>query len=166
MYGRPYTVTFKAVSVSVQQDFFLLKPAADKPIALWGFEIDNVGIAADAGDAQEELYDIAINYIPATVTNGSGGTTPTPNTVLPNDTAASFTAHANDTTKATSSGTILAKVPVGVNVRIPGPDWWAPSLPVPTPIICANAAALAITLGSTPTDAILLSGCCWVTELV
>src|SRR5215468_5644282 len=157
MYGRPYTVTFKAVSVTLQQDFFYLKPAADKPIALWGFEVDNVGGTADAGDAQEELLDVAINYVPATVTVGSGGTAPTPNTLYPNDTAAGFTARVNDTTKATSSTTILAKVPVGVNVRIPGPDWWAPSVPVPQPVLCANAAAITITLGTTPADAITLS---------
>lgn len=166
MYGRIYTVQFTNVAVTAVQDLFYLKPAADKPIALWGFEIDNVGGTADAGDAQEELLRVEIIHLPATVTVGSGGTAPTPSVILPNDAAAGFTARVNDTTVATTSGTAVTRVATGINVRIPGPDWQAPSVPVPQPVICANAAALVVRLNTAPNDSINLSGTAWVSELV
>ena len=167
MYGRPYTVQFTAVSVTAVQDLFYLKPAADKPIAFWGFEVDNVGGTADAGDAQEELLRFEIIYLPATVTAGTGGAAVTPQVTLPNDTAASFTARCNDaTTTASTTGTASTKFAGGINVRIPGPDWLAPALPVPQPIIVANAAAMVVRLNTAPADAILLSGTAFVSELV
>jgi len=53
------------------------------------------------------MLETRCRFLPATVTNGSGGSTPTISKVDPGDSAASFTVLANNTTKATSSGTAI-----------------------------------------------------------
>ena len=159
---RLYTVTFVAVSVTAAQELFYLKPAADKPIKLHGIELSNVGGTADAGDAQEELLRVEFIRLPATVTVGSGGTAPTPNPVLPNDVAAGFTARANDTVLATTSGTALTMGATGLNIRQPTP--YTP--PPEWRLVCANAQALVARLNTAPNDPVLVSGTAWVEELV
>jgi hypothetical protein len=159
--GRAYVVDFKAVSLAAQQDLFYIKPAADKICIIEAVYLSNVGIAADAGDAQEELWDVECLYVPATVTAGSGGTAPTPQPLAINDAAAGFTARVNDTTKATSSGTIVDRHADGWNVRIP--YVWLPP-PAHYPIV-ANAAAIVFRLNSTPTDAVTCNGTMIVREL-
>ena len=159
--GRCYAVTFIAVSVTAQQDLFYIKPAADKICIIESVYIGASGGAADAGDAQEELFDVELLYLPATVTVGSGGTSVTPSPIAVNDTAAGFTARANDTTKATTSGTIANRHPDGMNTRIP--YVYAP--PAEHRDIVANAAAIVFRLNTTPADAILLSGDMRVREL-
>ena len=159
--GRAYIVEFHNVSVAAQQDFFYIKPAADKICFIEEVKLSNVGIAADAGDAQEELLSVEMLYVPATVTVGSGGNTFTPQPLAINDAAAGFTARINDTTPATSSGTIVRRDTDGWNVRIP-------FLYLPAPehrIIVANAAAVTCKLSSTPTDAITMSGRMTIREL-
>lgn len=159
--GRLYAVGFNAVSIAAQQDFFYIKPAADKICVIEAVYLSNVGVAADAGDAQEELLDLRIAYVPATVTVGSGGGAFTPNPLSVNDTAAGFTARINDTTKATSSGTIIWRHSDGWNVRVP-----YVYLPPPEHrTIVANAAAITFQLYSTPTDAVLCSGTMLVREM-
>jgi hypothetical protein len=159
--GRLYVVQFNAVSVTAQQDFFYLKPAADKMIFLENVTLNVVGGAADAGDAQEELLSIEIIKLPATVTAGSGGTAPTPTPVQTNDAAAGFTARANDTTKATTSGTALPMAPDGMNSRA-----GALLLPIPEHRVpCANAQAIVVRLNTTPADALTMNGYAYVREL-
>jgi len=53
-----------------------------------------------------EAKPVRIRRVPATVTAGSGGSTPTPRRLNFGDAVATITAHANDTTAMTSSGTI------------------------------------------------------------
>jgi hypothetical protein len=159
--GRCYDVPFVAVSITAQQDFFYIKPAADKICIIEAIYIAASGGTADAGDAQEELFDVELLYIPATVTVGSGGTAPTPVPIAVNDTAAGFTARVNDTTKATSSGTIVNRHPDGMNSRIP----YAYAPPAEHRDVVANAAAIVFRLNTTPADAILLSGSARIREL-
>jgi hypothetical protein len=159
---RLYTVPFTAVALTVAQDLFYLKPAADKPIRLHSFELSNVGGTADAGDAQEELLRIEVIRLPATVTVGSGGAAVTPAPILPNDAAAGFTARANDTTVATSSGTAQTKVSTGLNIRQPTPYVWVPE----HRLVLANAEALVVRLNTAPADSVSVSGTAWVEELV
>ena len=162
--GRLYSFTFTAVNVAAQQDLFYIKPAADKVCMLEAVYIANVGIAADAGDAQEEILDLEIIRVPATVTVGSGGAasaTGTLNSLAGNDTAAGFTARSNDTTKATTSGTLRILHSDGWNVRIP--YVW---MPAPEHrIMCANAEAVVVRLNSTPTDGVSTSGTVLVREI-
>jgi hypothetical protein len=159
--GRAYSVNFVAVAVTAQQDFFYIKPAADKICVIEAVYLANVGIAADAGDAQEELYDVELIRVPATVTVGSGGTAPTPRPLAVNDTAAAFTARVNDTTKATTSGTLAVIHADGMNVRVP--YVWMPP-PEHRPLV-GNAEAMVFRLNSTPGDSISLSGTMLVREL-
>lgn len=159
--GRAYAVTFAAVAVTAQQDLFYIKPAADKIVVFEAVYLGVTGVAADAGDAQEELYDIEMLRLPATVTVGSGGSAPTPNPLGTNDTAASFTARANDTTKATTSGTALGLHSDGWNSR--APYVWLP--PPEHRHVVANAQAWVCRLNSTPGDSILVNGTCIVREM-
>jgi hypothetical protein len=160
--GRLYAVTFANVTVSAAQDLVYIKPAADKPCALEAVYLSNVGVAADAGDAQEELLRVEIIRLPATVTASSGGTAPTPTPVSPNDAAAGFTARVNDTTIATTSGTALTEHADGFNVRVP--YVWMPPPEHRLPV--ANAQAIVVRLNSTPTDALALSGTALVREII
>lgn len=159
--GRLYSVVFTAVSVTAQQDLFYIKPAADKICVIESVYIGASGGAADAGDAQEELFDVRMIYLPATVTVGSGGGSYTPSPVAINDSAAGFTARINDTTVATTSGTATTRHPDGMNSRIP--YVYAP--PAEHRELVANAAAIVFRLSTTPADAILLSGDMRVREL-
>jgi hypothetical protein len=158
--GRLYSVVFTAVSVATQQDLFYIKPAADKICIIEAVYIGTSGGAADAGDAQEELFDVELIYLGATVTVGSGGTAPTPSPVAINDAAAGFTARVNDTTKA-SGATTVVRHPDGFNTRIP--YVYAP--PAEHRELVANAAAVVFRLNTTPADAILLSGDMRVREI-
>jgi hypothetical protein len=53
---------------------------------------------------------------PATVTDGSGGSTPTPTKMDQGDAAATFTALANNTTPATTSGTASVQYATGCHI--------------------------------------------------
>lgn len=159
--GRAYVVEFHNVAIAAQQDFFYVKPAADKICVIEAVYLANVGIAADASDTQEELWDIELIRVPATVTVGSGGTSMTPNPLATNDTAAGFTARVNDTTKATTSGTLLNLHSDGLNIRVP--YVWMPP-PEHRPLV-ANAQAVVCRLNSTPTDSVTMNGTMVVREI-
>lgn len=162
--GRLYTFTFEAVSITAQQDLFYIKPAADKACILEGIYLGAVGGAADAGDAQEELFNIDIVRVPATVTassGGSGSSTGTLNAVTPGDASAGFTARSNDTVKATTSGTLRFMHSDGWNNRVP--YVWMP--PPEHRLWVANAEAMVVRLNTTPADAILVNGTLLVREL-
>lgn len=159
--GRAYAIEFHNVGVAAQQDMFYVKPAADKLIIVEAIYVANVGIAADAGDAQEELWDVELIRVPATVTVGSGGTAMTPNPLNANDAAAGATCRVNDTTKATTSGTLLVLHADGLNVRIPY-VWMPPPEHRPT---VTNAQAMVFRLNSTPTDSVTMNGTMIIREL-
>jgi len=154
-----YTVIFENVTVSAAQDFFEITPADDKPIQIRGWEIDNVGGTADAGDAQEELLRLLLRRGHAT--SGSGGSAPTPVPVVSSDSASGFTAEVNNTTIA-STGTTKDIWAGGVNVRVPGPFFLPPEL---CPVISQADVTIVLRLLAAPADAISLSGTLWVAEL-
>jgi hypothetical protein len=158
--GRLYSVVFTAVSVSAQQDLFYIKPAADKICVVEAIYLGTSGGAADAGDAQEELFDVELIHLQGSVTVGSGGTVVTPSPVAINDAAAGFTARANDTTKAGAT-TSIVRHPDGFNTRIP--YVYAP--PAEHRELVANANGMVFRLNTTPADPILLSGDMRVREL-
>jgi hypothetical protein len=159
--GRAYTIIFAAVSCTAQQDLIYIKPAADKITIIEMVKLAASGGTADAGDAQEELLDVELIRVPATVTASSGGGTYTPGPLAVNDTAYSGTARINDTTKATTSGTIKVLDADGFNNRVP--YLYLPA-PEHRPIV-ANAEAIVFRLNTTPADAILLSGTMIIREL-
>lgn len=152
--GRLYTVTFQGVTVSAQQDFFYIKPAADKLCIVEMVKLVVTGGTADAGDAQEELLRVECLRLPVTVTASSGGTAPTIVPVLVGDAAAGFTARANDTTKATTSGTAAQLDSDGMNNRIP---YLYTPIPEHRDVI-TNAGAFVVRLMTTPADALEMGG--------
>jgi hypothetical protein len=100
---RVYSVFFDNVAITAAADFFELDPAVDKPIQLVGLDI---GQTNRTGDANEDLLRWSIvRFTGATITSGSGGTTPTPAVVSGTDQAAGFTAEAANTTVASTTGT-------------------------------------------------------------
>lgn len=159
--GRAYTAVFTNVAVAAVQDLFYIKPAADKICVIEAVYLSNVGVAADAGDAQEELLRVEMIRLPATVTVGSGGNSFTPTPLALNDTAAGFTARINDTTPATTSGTGTTMHADGWNVRVP----YVYMPPPEHRVLVANAQAVVFKLLSTPTDSVNCSGTIVVREL-
>jgi hypothetical protein len=100
---RVYVVAFEAVAVTAVQDLIQITGAVGKivrPIRAWVK-------ATDTTLPTGQMLSTRCRFLPATVTNGSGGTTPTIGKTDPGDAAASFTAMANNTTKATTSGTAV-----------------------------------------------------------
>lgn len=109
---RIYTVSFEQVAVSAAQDLFQIKGATGKIVRIHRFELG----ATDTSLPTAQMLSIRGQYLPATVTDGSGGSSPTPRPVDPGDAAASFTAKANNTTQATTSGTAATLWEKGVHV--------------------------------------------------
>src|SRR5579862_160074 len=101
-----YSVPFKNVSISAIQDVIGIYAGSSKAL-----EIHEVRLGQTTITTATQLR-LTLRRLPATVTAGSGGTTPTPIPQNKNDTAATFTAHANDaTTQASTSGTALDYTP-------------------------------------------------------
>lgn len=160
---RQYSVAFENVAITAVQDLFNIAPAADKPIKLYGLTLANVGGAADAGDAQEEMLRISIRRMLATVTNGTGGTTPTPVPLDQIDTASGATVRANDaTTRASTSGTNHLWLPDGWNVRIPYAQWFPPEFCLEASL---STTRIIIGLDTAPADSLSVSGCAFFEEV-
>ncbi len=107
--GRVYTVSFKNVTISAAQDLVALKGSTGKTCRLrrvW-LNMNDTTLQTAQG------LRLSAKYGSATVTLGSGGSAPTPRPLDPGDAAASFTAHVNDTTPATTSGSFVDLVPGG-----------------------------------------------------
>lgn len=161
---RVYTVPFLSGTLPATNaiDLWDIAPASNKPIALLGISLDNVGIATDAGDAQEELLPISIIRGFATV--GSGGSSATAVAVQENDTAASFTARTLDTTVAVVGGGSTVNVAgLGWNERVPLREFWPLEL-CPT---CSSALTrLVVRITTAGADSLTISGTAWVAELL
>src|SRR4051812_14792497 len=102
MYRVPYTGTLANASGDI--DLMALTPADDKPIRLAGWIL---GQSSEVGDAQEENVRLTLRHMTATVTvTGGSSVTPVANRPGTADVAAAgFTATANSSTVATTSGT-------------------------------------------------------------
>lgn len=154
---RMYTVIFRAVAVTAVQDFFELSPAANKPIRLVRLKLSQY---SDAGDAQDELLSYSIFRVPATATSGSGGSSPTPQLVDATAASAGFSAEVNNTTVATTSGTLVELMADAFNVRA--------GLDVPFEpegrFEAVNATLLCVRLNAAPADSLTMNGTVWVEE--
>lgn len=98
---RQYLVVSENVSVSAVQDLLGIYGAALK----MGRVLAVGWSCTDLAPATENLRTRCKLLGPSTLTAGSGGTTPTPQKVDPGDANASITAHANDTSQASTTGT-------------------------------------------------------------
>lgn len=108
---RIYTVSFENVTISAAQDLIGLKGSTGKVCKLrraW------LGASNTTLQTAQSLR-LNVKYGSATVTLGSGGSSPTPRPVDPGDSAASFTAVANATTPSTTSGAFVNIEPDGIH---------------------------------------------------
>lgn len=126
--ARRYVVPFESVTVTVVQDLITVFGAAGKMCRIIAMNVACVSLTAPA-NAQLALRG---RFLPTTLTAGSGGTTPTPQKLDPGDAAASFTAHVNDTTKTTTSGTAIINEEDGMNIYA-GYNFMFPTPPVVGP---------------------------------
>ena len=121
--GHLYVVTlsFTLTNAGGTSDILSIQPAANKPCLLRRLKI---GQTSEVAEAQEEGLRFSIQRLPATFTVGSGGTAiTTPPPVKRSSAAASFTARMNDTTIATTSGTIATLEELGWNERASPVEW-------------------------------------------
>lgn len=99
--ARTYAITFENVLVTAAQDLVEVKGATGKMVRI----LRQWVACTDTSLAAAQMLSLRSRFLPATVTDGSGGSTPTPRPIDPGDAAASLTALVNNTTKASSGGT-------------------------------------------------------------
>lgn len=152
---RIYNIPFFQVSVTAVQDLFAAYAGANMALEIISITLGQIG------QTSAELLEVSLNLLPATVTAGSGGTAPTPNPDASTNQASTFTARVNDTTPATSSGTILRR---HVDVwNLPnGYQWIFPERARPS---CKPSEALIFKLERAPAAGRTVSGTMKVGEL-
>ena len=146
--GRMYTVGFKAVAATAQQDLIEILSATDAVTIIHDWTLSQ---NTEIGDAQEEQLSIVENRGVGTVTSGSGGTSATPQPVQDGDTAFGGTVEVNNTTKmAVGTGTLEELPPYGWNVRTPFFKIYTPE----TRPVISPGNRWTLELETTPTDSI------------
>lgn len=160
--SRFYTVVFPAVgaalvAVTAAQDLFTIQPAANKPVRIWKIKL---GQTSDLADAAEEILDIRLMRVPATITI-TGGTANTPRLVAATGAAFGGTATTQNTTLATSTGTIEMLETFSPNTRV-GEDT---SLIPESLYTFVNGTAMVLRLFTAPTDSLSMSGTMLIEEL-
>ncbi len=142
MGSRIYSTYFDNVTVAAIQDVFSLKAGAVN-----GCEIHQIDLSAGGVTAPAEIR-LQLKVLPATVTQGTGGTAPTISPVDSGDSkAATATARANDiTTQASSTGTVKILEAHQWNVLMP---WqWLP--PPEDRIVIQATEGFALTIPAAP----------------
>ena len=109
---RRYRVVFEQVTVSAAQDMLQITGASGKMLRILRAWVNSTNTTLPTS----QMIAIRCRTLPATVTNGSGGTTPTIQKTDIGDASASFTALANNTTKATTSGTAVINDDTGTHI--------------------------------------------------
>lgn len=152
---RTYTVSTNAVVGAAAMDLALILGASNKVCRVIRIECS----ATDAAAPTSGEMNFRCRFLPATVTAGSGGTTPTPSRMIQGDAAASFTAHANDTSGATTNGTAVVLWSGAAHV-LTGLDYMFPEPPTITP-----STAMTFELITLPSGTIHLDTCVTVEEI-
>lgn len=155
--GRRYRVLFEQVSVSAAQDLLQIKGASGKLVKIirqwWG--------NTDTTAPTNQDLPTRSRVLPVTVTDGSGGSTPTIQKTDLGDAAASFTALANNTTKATTNGTAVIAHEAGDNI-FAGHAWDYPDKSAP---MIGPSQSFVFELLAGPTGTVKLSGGVEVEEI-
>lgn len=147
---RPYQVTFEGVAVSAAQDLVQINGATGKFYQILRHWVG----CTDTSVATGQMLQLRSRFLPATVTNGSGGTTGiTPSKKDPGDAAASnSTCLTNSTTKATTNGTAVTIYEQGCHLY-QGDNWRYDNSPIVGP-----SEAFVFELMSTVSGTVHLSG--------
>lgn len=162
---RMYTVELNNVSYTAANgdyDYFELNPAADVPIRIAGLFL---GQETNESDANEDFSRIAIlRFTGATLTTGTGGSSPTPRPVNSGDAAAGFTAKTSNTAVATTSGTSVRMHSDTFNIRTGYQMWWPPECRFSCP--GTTDSVLIIRQESTLDASTTMSGTVYVEEMI
>jgi hypothetical protein len=150
-----YAIQFNNVSVTAAQDLLCAYAGATRKLLIHGVVIGQI--------TQTTIGNLRIRGVrlPATVTTGSAGTSVTPAKTDPTDAAATFTARANDTTQATTSGTAVAQF-ADVWNPINGYQMFWP--PADRPKVDLSE-AFSLSLDQAPAAGITTNATLWVEEL-
>lgn len=151
---REYTVIFPPTTVSAAQDLVTIFGAAGKMCKILRCWVASTDTTLDTA----QMLSLRMRFLPATLSGSSGGSTPTPRPLDPGDAAASFTAHTNDTTKASSNGTIAILEENGCHIYS-GYDMF-----LAKPIYIGPSEAFVFELLSSVSGTVNLSGGCLVEE--
>lgn len=162
MQGRVYSATTDNVAVTTVIDFFEINPAVDKPVRLLALDI---GQTNRTGDANEDMLRWSIvRFSGATLTSGSGGSTPTAGAVNLGDPAFSGTVEANNTTTATTSGTATTLHNSTFNTRV-GLLWVPPPETLVLAVDSVGHGVLLVRLLEAPSASTTFSTTCYFEEL-
>jgi hypothetical protein len=156
--GRSYRLTVSGVAVSAAQDLLQINGATGKC-----YFIRRIWVGCtDTAVATGQMLQLRARFLPATVTNGSGGTTGlTPAKNDPGDAAASnSTCCANSTTPATTNGTAVVLYENGCHLY-QGDNWRFDSSPPIGP-----SEAFVYELRSTVSGTVHLSAGCEIEEFL
>jgi hypothetical protein len=152
---RPYSVQFNNVSVAAVQDLIALYCGANMACELNGIVLGQI-----TGTTVQNLR-ISVKRLPATVTSGSGGSSPTPQKIMRGDSAATATARTNDTTQASTSGTPALLHEDVFNTVNGYQFFWPPNV---SPV-CGPSEAAIFSLDGAPSGAMFMSGTLYFSEL-
>lgn len=144
---------------TTQIDFIELLAGTGKPLTILGWEF---GQTSEVGDAQEEWLVFAMKRVTGSPTSGTGGGTPTIQTLAPNDTASGATLETGNTTKLTGGTSAeLGRLPWNVRQS-------CMYRPVPEERVVVDAATrFVLELVTTPADSIAsVQGWITIAELV
>lgn len=145
---RYYSIPFTSVTISAIQDLVGVLSAAGKyaeVVRVWVADVDLTIVTG------LELQ-VTVNWLGATVTAGTGGTSTAPAKCDQGDAAAQSTAWQNATTIATTTGSTVILYPNGCEIR-QGLDWM-----LPQPVPFQNGEAVVFRLAAAPNATVKLSG--------
>lgn len=149
-----YKVPMSAVAVSVAQDLWHVKAGATYGILIHEVVLSQKTLIAVEG------RELVFKRHTVTVTQGSGGSTPTPVNTMPGGSASGATIHMNDTTAA-SAGT-LTNIHADVWQFLNGFFW----LPAPEDrIFIAPSTGFIVNLPTAPSASMTVSGCITYEEI-
>lgn len=153
--AQVYSVEFENIAYAESRDFFELRPVADRPIKILGIFI---GQSTELGDTGEEFMRWQI--MRGHASSGTGGATPTPRPLKPDQATVGFAADTSNSSLA-GGGTPVNLHSDTFNVR-------TGLILVPTPEMQIGTdngeGFLVVRLLSTPTDSITFNGTIYVAE--
>lgn len=153
--GRKYYVKSENIAVTAAQDIFQIKGATGKILKVTRVKWSN----SDQALATPQMVATRCTFLPATVTDGSGGSSVTPIRRDVGDAAASFTCLTNNTTKASSNGTSTVQMEDSSHV-FNGLDF-----PFANPVIVGPSESMVFELVNAPTGTFHLTAEAEVEEI-
>ena len=146
--GRVYSASFVDVAVTAIQDLFQITAHSTGVVLLHEIHISQ---RSDVGDAAEEI--LLLELTRGYTATGSGGSTLTPGTMNPGDTAFGGTVLANNTVQA-STGTPVNLGRWTFNIRAGFDKVWTPE----TRPIASASTIVVLELPVAPSNSMTMSG--------